>query len=212
MNKVALLFFASICFFTLLISSMVFASSDSTDTKKIDNKKDSWWQKRHDRPDIFYPHKIHFKAMQKEGDPCLLCHSFSANHIVQLDDLKSVTTISNEPMEAICHDCHLDKQTAPFKCDLCHTDKTSIWPADHDFDYINQHAVDSRLDDGECQTCHLDLAFCTDCHFRRNSTEYLRHQPGYLNAHGLDARLQSQSCARCHNASYCADCHRNAKP
>jgi hypothetical protein len=203
-----------LCFVYLsafLLCSTVMAADVSADSKTDDAKKDSWWQKRHDRPDIFYPHKIHFKAMEQEGDPCLLCHSFAANQIVQPDHVKSITTISNEPLEAICHDCHVDKQKAPFKCDLCHIDKTAIWPTDHDYDYVNQHAEDSRLDDGECQTCHLDLSFCTDCHFRRDSTQYQQHQLGYLNAHGLDARLNTLSCGRCHNASYCSDCHRKSK-
>lgn len=195
----------------ILFAAWVSAADTAVDADSKVSKKDSWWQKRHDRPDIFYPHKIHFKAMEQEGDPCLLCHPFAANKVVQPDHIKSITTISNEPLEAICHDCHVDKHKAPFKCDLCHSDKTAIWPTDHDFDYVNQHAEDSRLDDGQCQSCHLDLSFCTDCHFTREATQYQQHQLGYLSAHGLDARINTLTCGRCHNASYCSDCHRKSK-
>jgi hypothetical protein len=212
MNRLLFMLTGVLATVVILFTAWVSAADIPTDSENDSSKKDSWWQKRHDRPDIFYPHKIHFKAMEQEGDPCLLCHSFGANRVVKPDDIKLITTISNEPLEAICHDCHVDKQKAAFKCDLCHVDKTAIWPADHDFDYINQHAEDSRLDDGQCQTCHLDMSFCTDCHFKRDTTKYNKHQPGYLNAHGLDARINTQSCGRCHNVSYCSDCHRRAKP
>ncbi len=197
--------------FIMLFISQPVSALDSVEVLK-DGKveKKSWWQKRHDRPDIFYPHNAHLEVMQKQGDPCLLCHSFNRNTIIDPNHVKSLTTISNEPLEAICHDCHLTKQTAPFRCDLCHTDKTAIWPLDHDFDYINQHAEDSRLDQNDCVQCHLDMSFCTDCHFRRDNSNYRQHQLGYKNFHGLDARMNTYSCGRCHNATYCADCHRDA--
>ena len=198
MSRLLILITGFLLFFPLL------NASDNTQ----DSEKKSWWQKRHDRPDIFYPHNAHLDVMQQEGDPCLLCHSFNRNKIVNPDHVKSLTTISNEPLEAICHDCHLDKHKAPFSCELCHTDPSAIWPSNHDFDYIKNHAEDARLDNGECSQCHLDLSFCTDCHFRRDTAKHQQHKLGYRNMHGIDARMNAYSCGRCHNASYCADCHR----
>ncbi len=193
-----------------LIASIVMCATVITASDEPHNGEDekSWWQKRHDRPDIFYPHNAHMEAMEKEGDPCLLCHSFNRNRITNPEQLESLTAISNEPLEAICHNCHLENQKAPFRCDLCHNDKSAIWPSSHDHDYKTQHAEDARLDNGECRQCHLAMSFCSDCHFRRDSSRHREHRFGYRNMHGVDARMNAYSCGRCHNTSYCADCHR----
>jgi len=167
----------------------------------------SWSQKRIERKDIYYPHQAHMQAMEQEGDSCLLCHSFTANKIIDEKQLRQITTIANEPLEAICHDCHLDDLRAPWRCNICHTDKTTIWPDDHNFNYIQQHSEDSRMDEQQCKSCHLDIAFCSVCHFRR-SGEVNYHPLGYQSRHGLDARMQASQCGRCHNSFYCRDCHR----
>jgi len=178
--------------------------------QQLDESK-SWWQQRHERSDIYYPHKAHFEVMKEGGDPCLMCHSFAKNGVTEPQQLKAITTISNEPLEAICHDCHMVKQSAPTSCDLCHTDMAAIWPADHDFDYSHNHAEAARRDRGECQSCHIDLSLCTDCHFRRDRSRRREHLPGYRSSHGLDARLSAISCSRCHNVSYCSNCHRGGR-
>jgi len=183
--------------------------AEITESKPDEEK--SWWQLRHDRGDIFYPHKAHFEAMEKEGDPCLMCHAFSKNSTTDPQRLKAINTIANEPLEAICHDCHMVRQTATTDCELCHTDMAAIWPADHDFDYSHNHSEAARLDRGECQSCHLDLSICTDCHFRRDRARQREHLPGYRSSHGLDARLSGIGCSRCHNASYCSSCHRGGR-
>ncbi len=203
MNKLKLIRCTSV----LMLFLMMSLAGNASDTNSNPQDK-SWWQKRHDRADIFYPHNAHMDVMKQEGDPCLLCHSFNRNKVVNAELVKSITTISNEPLEAVCHDCHVDKQKAPYECELCHNDPTVIWPENHNFDYIDQHAEDSRLDNGECQTCHLKLSFCTDCHFRRDRSKQRQHQLGYINTHGIDSRMNAYSCSRCHNAGYCADCHR----
>lgn len=195
----------------LLLLMLLFIGSSIVRAEDAGEKEPSWWQQRHDRPDIFYPHQLHFKAMQQEGDPCLLCHSFARNDEPKVDQLKALTTIANEPLEAICHSCHVDRNSAPFKCDLCHTDPTAIWPRSHDNDYVNHHAEDGRLDEGECQSCHLDVSFCSDCHFHRDSSNHQQHELGYLQLHGIDARMNTLSCARCHSSRYCADCHRGIR-
>ena len=180
--------------------------------KEKENKKEkNWWEQREKRADIYYPHKLHMKAMSQAGDPCLLCHPFNKNNVTDLKLLKRLNTIANEPLKAICHDCHVDKLSAPWRCDLCHQDPATIWPENHRFDYRHHHAEDARLDQGECRQCHIDLSFCTDCHFRRDSSQRRVHGVGYRTLHGIDARINAASCGRCHNNRYCRDCHRETR-
>jgi len=188
-------------------------SSDSdlrTDSENISKKK--WWENRLKQKDIYYPHQVHMQAMDEEGDSCMLCHTFAKNKLVNEKQLKQITTIANEPLEAICHDCHLDDVRAPWRCNICHTDKTKIWPDDHNYDYIHQHNEDARNSENQCRSCHLDIAFCSDCHFRRTGAgqgigqDY--HSMGYQSRHGIDARMMPSQCGRCHNSLFCSDCHR----
>ncbi len=206
MSRVLLLIFGFIVFVPLLIAADI---ADEQAGEKVEEK--SWWQKRHERPDIFYPHNVHMEVMEKEGDPCLLCHAFSKTEVIQPEQIESLTRIANEPLEAICHNCHLDRHTAPSRCELCHTDVTAVTPPSHDFDYVANHAEDARLDNNSCRTCHVDASFCTDCHFRRDRSQRHVHKLGYRSMHGIDARMNTFSCGRCHNASYCADCHRGSR-
>lgn len=176
----------------------------------------SWWQKRDERSDIYYPHKAHFDAMEKEGDSCLLCHPFNKNSVADLEQFKKLNVISNEPLEAICHECHVSKLSAPSRCELCHDDPKKIWPSDHDLDYVTHHGEDARLDssrpeDKQCSSCHIDQSFCSDCHFRRDKIQRRIHGLGYRASHGIEARMNAASCSRCHNISYCSDCHRKTR-
>lgn len=179
-------------------------------------KEKSWWQERDERTDIYYPHKAHFDAMEKEGDSCLLCHPFNKNSVTDLEQFKKLNVIANEPLEAICHECHVSKLSAPSRCELCHDDPKKIWPRDHNLDYISQHGEDARLDssrpeDKQCSSCHIDQSFCSDCHFRRDKTQRRVHGLGYRASHGIEARMNAASCSRCHNISYCSDCHRKSR-
>ena len=194
---------------TLLVGGVSAVEDDGIE-KPPEGEK-GWWQQRQDRSDIRYPHKAHFEVMERAGDPCIMCHPFSKNETTDPRRLRAITTIANEPLEMICHECHVAEQNAPTACDLCHTDMAAIWPQDHHFDYIYNHAEAARRDRGECQSCHLDLSTCTDCHFRRDRSRQRQHLPGYRSSHGLDARLSTIGCSRCHNASYCIDCHRGGR-
>ncbi len=188
-------------------SSSNSSSGSSSDSTKADQK---WWKKRLNNKDIYYPHKIHSQSMNEEGDSCMLCHTFAKNTLVNEKQLKHLTTIANEPLKAICHDCHLEDLRAPWRCNICHTDKTAIWPDDHNYDYIHQHNEDARSNETQCRSCHLDIAFCTNCHFRRgNSGNKDYHPLGYQSRHGIDARMNASQCGRCHNSFYCTNCHRN---
>ncbi len=182
----------------------------------------SWWQRRQNRSDIFYPHKPHMDIMEKGGDACMLCHPFNAytaskNNIdEEQQQLKSLREINNEPLEAICHDCHLEKINAPAECALCHLGPATVWPGDHNYDYIKNHAEDAYADQDGCSSkCHQQLSFCTDCHFKRTISGTFSginvHKPGYKTLHGLDARISPLECGSCHQANYCSDCHRRSK-
>ncbi len=173
------------------------------------NEKDkSWWEKRHQRTDIFYPHNAHQAVMKADGDTCLRCHPFNGTDIRDIKRLQAINVIANEPLREICHSCHVVELSAPWRCDLCHDQPQKIWPQDHNFNYIAQHGEDARLDESPCRECHLDLSFCTDCHFRRDGSRHRVHPLAYISAHGLEARFDTASCGRCHNVGYCSDCHR----
>jgi len=178
-------------------------------------KEKSWWKLRKNRSDIFYPHKPHIEIMKNDGDTCMLCHPFSKNTTHDEKELKSLNQINNEPLKTICHECHVDKINAPSECRLCHPDPSTVWPQDHNYDYINFHAEDAQTDQESCSECHKQLSFCTDCHFKRNySGNYSSlkvHKLGYKSMHGLDARIAPAECGSCHQASYCSNCHRRQK-
>lgn len=174
-----------------------------------ENKK--WWERRDSQIDIYYPHNIHNDVMTEKGDSCFLCHSFSENLETNRDRLSAINEISNEPLLAICHSCHVDEQSAPSECNICHSDKKSIWPEDHNFDYIKHHGVDADNNGKSCEGCHLDLNYCTDCHFNRQSGMNNNHPLGFLGRHGIEVRNNSAECASCHLPNYCSDCHRRER-
>jgi len=171
-------------------------------------KEKTWWEKREQRPDIYYPHEAHREVMEREGDPCLLCHPFGKIESTDTAQVKRLTVIANEPLAAICHECHMERQSASWRCALCHPEPAAVWPESHDFDYRRNHAGDARFDEGACRTCHLDLGFCTDCHFGRDGSRFRGHALGYRVLHAIEARMAPADCGRCHDARYCSDCHR----
>jgi len=166
-----------------------------------------WWTLREKRSDIYYPHNAHLEVMEQEGDSCLLCHSFTKSDVADAKKLKQVTLIANEALKPICHSCHVEEKRAPWRCDLCHDNKEKIWPADHRSDYKNHHGEIARQNEKNCETCHLDMNFCTDCHMRRDTSGQGYHPLGYRTLHGLESRMDPARCGRCHNELYCSDCH-----
>lgn len=187
----------------LLLVSLTLLAADEA----VNEKEKSWWEKRYQRTDIFYPHNAHKAVMKEDGDACLRCHPFNGTDIRDVKRLQGLNIIANEPLQEICHSCHVIELTAPWRCDLCHDQPQKIWPEDHNFNYTSQHGEDGRLDESKCRECHLDLSFCTDCHFRRDSSLHRVHPLAYISAHGLEARFDAASCGRCHNVAYCVDCH-----
>jgi len=173
----------------------------------------TWWKKRNKQQDIFYPHKAHYQVMDKMQDSCMLCHSFNGNNVngAKMHDtkkLKAFTAIVNEPMKAVCHSCHVEEKTAPATCSLCHTEKTDIWPADHNINYLQSHGIDAKHNEQACDSCHLSKQFCSDCHFRRQPRGGIFHPLGFLGRHGSEVQFNPSECGTCHNQQYCTDCHR----
>lgn len=172
-----------------------------------ESDENQWWKKRQKRPDIYYPHNIHKEVMTNNGDSCMLCHAFSKNVILDEALLKQLAIINNEPLESICHDCHVDERSAPTECAVCHPDPATVWPQDHNFDYKNNHGLDASHSIEECESCHIESNFCSDCHFNRGTSKRDVHPLGYQYSHGLDAQIRAPECGSCHGVKYCVDCH-----
>lgn len=193
---------------SLSVQAEKVASTEAEVNKTDVEKERSWWQKRHDRSDIYYPHKPHMDTMKDYGDACMLCHPYSKNKIHDEKDLKTLEQINNEALKSVCHECHVEKMNAPSECRLCHFEPATIWPQNHNYNYKYFHKEDAIADQDGCSECHKQLSFCTDCHFKRNTTGTNVHRLGYKSMHGLDARIAPAECGSCHQASYCSDCHR----
>lgn len=204
-------FLIALCLLILPVLAMPVSAEEKAAPEATAKKEKSWWQMRHEKQDIFYPHKAHMEVMADEGDACMLCHPFSKNTVTDEKILSRLTQINNEALQAICHDCHVEKMKAPSECRLCHSTPSMIWPEDHNYDYKNHHAQDAQLDQASCNTCHKKTAFCSDCHFKRNFNRSDVHRLGYKTMHGLDARMAAAQCGSCHQVNYCTDCHRRAR-
>ncbi|MET0091133.1 MAG: hypothetical protein ABW068_14145 [Candidatus Thiodiazotropha sp.] len=189
---------------------MIFVSGEDEVSSAEDKEPESWWEKRHLRSDLYFPHKAHEGVMSSSDDACMACHPFNENRILEPQQLQTVQQIYNEPLEAICHSCHMLTRSAPMACEVCHTDMTTVRPADHMDDFTRLHGEAARVDQQGCSDCHIDLNFCTDCHFRRSPGRRVMHPLGYRDRHGLDARIDPTSCGGCHQANYCRDCHRGS--
>jgi len=200
--------FHSIIIVLLVFASVLIQAAESNKKPQSEEEK-KWWEKRYDRKDIKFPHNVHIGIVDQDGDACMLCHSFQQNTITNEKQLKQLTEISNEPLKAVCHDCHVTELRGPWRCNLCHDDRQKIWPDSHRFNYIDHHGEDARHDETTCNECHIDRSYCTDCHMKRDTTEEDYHPPGYRTMHGIEARMMSFNCARCHNSFYCINCHNN---
>lgn len=195
----------SFLLFVLMIIGQAVAEEASSDEER-------WWERRHNRPDLYFPHNAHKEAMSQGGDLCMACHPFTSNEITDLERLDQVQTIYNEPLAEICHACHMEARSAPMDCVVCHTNTDSIRPPDHVGDYTWFHKESARNDEAGCRSCHIDLNFCTDCHFGRDAARRNVHPFAYRDRHGLEARMGAGDCAGCHQPGFCADCHARRRP
>jgi len=196
-------------FFAALLLLFLLAPESSARAAEAEEKK--WWEKREAREDLYFPHKAHMDVLKERGDPCLTCHPFLKNTIKAAKTVDALNVILNEPLEAICHSCHLDELTAPSECALCHKRPETIRPKSHTFDYRSSHGGDAMRGSSDCTRCHIAPSFCTDCHFGKDDSGARVHGPAYVGGHGIEARLSPGRCGKCHNRMFCSDCHRETK-
>lgn len=196
-------------FFAALLLVFLFNLDSSALETEAEKKK--WWEKRADNEEFCFPHNAHIDLLKEKGDPCLSCHPFLKNTIKSVKTLDLLNVILNEPLEAICHSCHVDELTAPSHCILCHKRTDTIWPGSHNFDYLSNHGGDATLARSDCMKCHIAPSFCTDCHFGKDDSRASVHGPGYRGGHGIDARLSPGRCGKCHSPMFCSDCHRSVR-
>jgi hypothetical protein len=171
-----------------------------------------WNTKRPQTIQEVFSHETHETVFKKEEFSCSVCHPMGVLIEEEKEDEK-MYEISKEaffPGEETCHFCHFNPKgasIAPGRCGLCHVDLIEILPVNHHFDWIARHAVYSKTDAGNCESCHLPR-FCEDCHQRRDLPTQRVHDRNFRFVHGLEARFNPKSCGTCHQLdAFCAGCH-----
>lgn len=118
-----------------------------------------------------------------------------------------------------CETCH-----RPATCLRCHAGSSKPLRI-HRSDYLTHHAMDARLDQPRCSSCHRSQSFCLSCHLRsgvssgsraggfKPSTGRSFHPKGF-NAqtagpghHASAARRNVRTCTSCHSEKSCIRCH-----
>ena len=120
-----------------------------------------------------------------------------------------------------CMECHQEED-----CASCHTENLSEPFSVHPPNFEVMHAVDARLDMGNCTDCHKAETFCAACHVRTRVSAIEPndpparvdfHPPGWLDTsapdnHAVAARRNIIECASCHQENDCVQCHRGVNP
>jgi len=158
-----------------------------------------------------YSHERHEKVMKKEGFDCYLCHPMN----VEFKDEKSAEELIKAsdkafyPGKETCHFCHFNPEAgniAPGECSLCHFDMAAITPKNHNFNWMEKHAIFSKADQESCENCHSPR-FCEDCHKRRDLPTIMVHDRNFRFIHGIEARANPRKCGSCHEITFCETCH-----
>jgi hypothetical protein len=158
-----------------------------------------------------FSHKVHENVLKKEGLTCVACHPMGLK--IEEKEEKERATISEAaflPGKETCHFCHFNPKVgsiAPDRCGICHFDLGKIQPATHNFDWISKHAVYSKADISDCESCHSPR-FCEDCHKRRDLPTRRFHDRNFRFVHPIEARANPRECGTCHELkSFCVKCH-----
>ena len=117
-----------------------------------------------------------------------------------------------------CANCHKNDF-----CTDCHDGRVRPRTI-HPNDYLNMHAIESRMATQKCSSCHQEQTFCQDCHLRvgvaqsspigaRDSGRF--HPPKSIwsdpprkpGHHAFEAERNLNACVSCHNERDCITCH-----
>lgn len=174
----------------------------------------AWNAKRPQTIQMTFSHEVHKKVLEKEGFDCFVCHPMNLEledkEELEIEELIKASKQTFFPGKQTCHFCHFNPKSgniAPDKCSICHFNLREIWPKNHNFDWIAKHAVYSKADVSDCESCHSQT-FCNDCHKRRDTPTLRVHDRNYRFIHGIEARANPTLCGKCHEAkSFCDTCH-----
>jgi hypothetical protein len=180
-------------------------------------------------------HAVH---TEKVGLSCAECHTDSA-HGTQL-----TADQQREQWHDKCMSCHVEKQVkiaviASTSCAACHTDVTSVTPADHKDQAVWQRSHGKATETQACGSCHLAESAgahspvarpesfpsavkdsCTACH----SGVAMPHPDTFLSTHGkVSMKVKDGTCEACHKAdstaapnsgaaASCTSCHAQPMP
>jgi hypothetical protein len=174
--------------------------------------------------ELLFSHELHTSTLNLE---CASCHA-------GIDTVAYVTE-ANMPAMSSCIECHQAKKFST-NCELCHTNFTSLMPADHrvtDFQRTHKELARVGIMDVSCATCHTE-SFCQDCHTgtellrfgfgrdlwaepsprtsTKDSPKQLRlqqvHSLNYRFTHSIEAKSKLSDCSTCHERqSFCVECH-----
>jgi hypothetical protein len=158
-----------------------------------------------------FSHDLHEGVFQRENIECFACHTTAARTDDEKEAADAIGTATGPftPGKEQCHVCHYNPvagNTAPDRCSLCHLDVQEIAPANHNFDWMNRHAVFAKADPARCEECHRP-SFCQECHNRRDETVRRVHDRNFRFVHGIEARANPMRCGQCHAQSFCEGCH-----
>jgi hypothetical protein len=152
------------------------------------------------------------------GDGKLLPPRWMGNLEHTADFLERHKRVAADNSQA-CASCHTETY-----CTDCHDGRVRPRSV-HPNDYLSMHAVEGRLDNPRCSSCHQEQQFCLPCHQRAGVTMTgspgnVRNQgrfhppravwselPRTREHHAWDAQRNLNACVSCHTERDCASCH-----
>ncbi len=183
-------------------------------TQSTDNEAVVGDMQRPGTAQMAFSHDIHKQALNNMGFDCTTCHPMSIDikdkEDIEIEEIIKASEQSFFPGKETCHFCHYNEQSgsiAPGKCNICHINPKDVQPANHNFNWMEKHAVFSKANSKSCESCHSQST-CNDCHKRRDIPNLRIHDRNFRFIHGIEARANPNSCGKCHQAkSFCETCH-----
>jgi len=171
-----------------------------------------WKYQKPLRPQETFSHKVHENILKKEGFTCVACHPMGLEIEEREEEERSkISEAAFLPGKETCHFCHFNPKVgniASGRCEICHFNLAEIQPANHNFNWMEKHAVYSKANSEDCEGCHTPR-FCEDCHERRDLPTLRVHDRNFRFVHSIEARANPRRCGNCHELiSFCVKCHR----